>query len=217
MLEFNELRITPDNKYLIVDVSVMQDSYYDNVYIGEIVIYTQDTFTSGGSSDNPIYTYKNTISIDTDYLTPVIASDEPVLYTQDIIHGQVYVKNDSYYILDNNAKRVRLLLSPSDLGVSLDKNMFFVYAVATGNPSEETPEGFKNIITMGTVVDLYPIYKNTIKYLKEFNCDCNIPRKFIDMILRYKALELCIKTGNYIQAIKYWDKFFKNNCNGRIN
>lgn len=217
MLEFNELRITPDNKYLIVDVSVMQDSYYDNVYIGEIIIDTQETFVSNGPSSTPVYTYNNTISIDTDYLTPVIASDEPVLYTQDIIHGQVYVKNDSYYILDNNAKRVRLLLSPSDLGVALDKNMFFVYAIATGTPSKDTPEEFVNIITTGTVVDLYPIYKDTIKYLKELSCECTIPRKFTNMILRYKALELCIKTGNYTQAIKYWNKFFKNRCNGGID
>ena len=31
------------------------------------------------------------------------------------------------------------------------------------------------------------------------------------MILKLKAIELCVRTGNYSQAIKYWNKFFKKN------
>ena len=46
------------------------------------------------------------------------------------------------------------------------------------------------------------------------------------MILRLKALELCVRTGNYTKAISYWKKFFLGKtqvstyncgCNGKIN
>ena len=80
----------------------------------------------------------------------------------------------------------------------------------TGIPSPATPCGMDNMITLGTVVDLFPIYCKTISYLKELNSSCSIPKNLIDMILRLKALELSLKTGNYIQAIEYWNKYFIN-------
>ena len=51
-------------------------------------------------------------------------------------------------------------------------------------------------------------------YVPRINClksKDEIPKDFIDFILRYKALDLALKTENYIQANKYWNKFFKNN------
>jgi hypothetical protein len=50
MIDFNELRITPDGKYLIIDVSINNASYYDNVFIKHIVIDTQDTYLHTGPS-----------------------------------------------------------------------------------------------------------------------------------------------------------------------
>ena len=49
-----------------------------------------------------------------------------------------------------------------------------------------------------------------MKYVKQIENNCEIPKEFIDLSLRIKALELCIRTGNYPQAIKYWNKYFKN-------
>ena len=37
-----------------------------------------------------------------------------------------------------------------------------------------------------------------------------INKNFIDYILRFKAFELSLKTGNYTLAIEYWEKFLKN-------
>lgn len=63
--------------------------------------------------------------------------------------------------------------------------------------------------------------------VKEISDTCNVPRHFINNILRFKAIELSIKTGNYLQAIKYWKKFFSSDrvrsihklcgCYGRDN
>ena len=44
MLDINELYITPDNKKMIIDVSVKDDKWHKNAQIEEIVIDTQDTF-----------------------------------------------------------------------------------------------------------------------------------------------------------------------------
>ena len=35
----------------------------------------------------------------------------------------------------------------------------------------------------------------------------------MDMIIKLKALELSIKTGNSFQAIEYWNKYFKTLIN----
>lgn len=57
MIQFNELRITPDGKHLIIDIQVDPLSYYDNVYIDSIHIDTQDTFIQTGPSSKILYTY----------------------------------------------------------------------------------------------------------------------------------------------------------------
>nr|DAI06258.1 MAG TPA: hypothetical protein [Crassvirales sp.] len=49
MVQFNELHITPDGKTLVIDVSVKDLAYYENVYLDSIQIETQKTFSSGES------------------------------------------------------------------------------------------------------------------------------------------------------------------------
>ena len=212
MLQFNELRITPDNKHLIIDVSVQEDSYYSKVVIDSIVIDTQDTYVANGPSSKPIFAYN--VNEDNLNLTYSIPEDccNPVLLEEDNSYCFTYGLEKSQHI--------RLILSTSDLKVSLNNTMFFVYAIASGTPAPDTPCGFDNSTIMQTVVNLYPFYQNTLCYLKELNSDCQVPKGLIDMILRLKALELSIRTGNYTQAIKYWNKFFSkvntsipiNNC-----
>ena len=56
MVAFQELRITPDGKKLIIDVSVKNLEYYTNVYLDTIQIDTQDTFIESGPSSKVVYT-----------------------------------------------------------------------------------------------------------------------------------------------------------------
>lgn len=58
MIRFNELRITKDGKYLIIDVSVRSQPYYNDVYLDSISIDTQDTYKDGGPSSSIVY-FKN--------------------------------------------------------------------------------------------------------------------------------------------------------------
>ena len=204
MLIFNELRITPDQKYLIIDVSVDNQKYYKNIQIDSIIIDTQDTYIDSGPSNNPIFTYNlteensNITQVYTDNYTPVL--DEDTSYC--------YVESE-----EKQNKSIRLILNYQDLNVSLQDNMFFVYAIATGTPSADTPCGMDNSIVKGTIINLYPIYCKTIQYLKELDDSCVVPKNFMDMIIKLKALELSIKTGNSFQAIEYWNKYFKTLIN----
>lgn len=56
MVQFNELRINPEGTKLIIDVSVKDSVYYENVHIDTISIDTQNTFIDSGPSSNVAYT-----------------------------------------------------------------------------------------------------------------------------------------------------------------
>lgn len=201
MLEFRELRVTPDGNHLIIDVAVREHSYYKNVFIDSIIIDTQDTYIQNGPSSKPVYQYKvEEEEVQNLYVLPEECSCNPVLIDEDKSYCFTYGYEER--------RHVRLMLSTKDIPLN---NMLFVYAIAKGTPSPDTPCGFDNAIVMQTVVDLYPFYQNTLCFLKELDNGCEVPKGFTDMILRLKALELCIRTGNYPQAIKYWKKFFSNN------
>lgn len=211
MLHFNELRISLDNKYLIIDVSVDSQNWYDKVVIDSIIIDNQDTYILNGPSSNPIYCYE----------VPYAPNEKVYSLPEDCNCSPVRVEEDGTYCFIggiDSQKHVRLELPLSTLGINPSKDMLFVYAIASGAPEASTPCGLDNNKIMGTVVNLYPFYQQTMCYLKELNNDCQIPKGFIDMILRFKALELCIRTGNYPQAIKYWNKFFaQKECQVIIN
>lgn len=181
MIEFKELRVTPDGKTLIIDAAVKDLSYYDNVYIDSLTIDTQDTYSESGSSTNPIFYYE-------------VAS-----------------------VSDENKKKIRLELNSSVLGKPITGNMFFVYITVKGTPAADTPCGLDNVTTLGVTADLYPFYKSSINHMKELENECEPSKNFIDSLLRFKAFELSIRTGHYTQAIKYWNKFFKEVKSNTVN
>ena len=169
MVTFQELRITPDGKKLIIDVSVKDLEYYTNVYLDTVQIDTQDTFVESGPSSEVVYTKT----------------------------------------IDGNLKSVRLELGTGDLLPTLNDNLFFVYVRAKGTPSIDTPCGMDNLITLGTVLNKYPIYSGMMQYVKEVSNDCTVPKNFIDKYLRFQAFEISVITGHYTEAIKYYNKFIK--------
>lgn len=57
MIQFNTLKITKDNKYLMIDVSIPNEEIYKNVYIDSIYIDTQKTFIDIGPSNKPLCQY----------------------------------------------------------------------------------------------------------------------------------------------------------------
>lgn len=214
MLHFNELRITQDNKYLIIDVSIDSLNYYSDIILDSIVIDTQDTFVPNGPSNKPLYIYEIDDSLVPVYTLPEETNCNPVMV--DSLNTQCFTYGEK------SKKNARIVLSMADFKLDTENNMFFVYARATGTPRPETPCGLDENQIMGTALNMNLIYKQSLVYMTELIRDCSIPQGFTDSILRLKAVELNIKTGNYIKAIEYWKKFFMNitinkperRCNG---
>lgn len=201
MLHFNELRYSKDNKSLIIDVAIDNHVYYENVILDSIVIDTQDTFIVNGPSNKPIYSYSVPEEYDKIYSIPEDCNCSPVKVEEDGSYCFTY---------DNDFKKhVRLELPLAALGVDCN-TMLFVYAVASGVPAVNTPCGLDNNKIIGTVVDLQGVYSGIMSYIREIESDCVIPKNLIDNLLKYKALEVSIRTGNYPLAIKYWNNYFKN-------
>ena len=64
-----------------------------------------------------------------------------------------------------------------------------------------------------------------MNYIKELGNACSVPYNLIDKSLQLKMLDISIQTGNNVEAINIWKKYFMNNitnepincnCNGRI-
>lgn len=190
MIVFDQLYIDNNSKRLVIEASIENLSYFDNVEIDKVVIDSQDTYIDNGPSSNPIL-------------------------VQQIPQGQQLNKH------------IKLEISEKELGIPFNNNMLFIYVFAKGYPSPDTPCGYDNNKIMGIAANLYPYYQSMMSGVKEISDTCNIPKYFINNILRFKAIELSIKTGNYSQAIKYWKKFFSSDrvryihqtcgCYGRNN
>lgn len=181
MIDFNDSRISEDGKKIILDINIKDIEYYDNMYIERVVIDSHDTFTPSGPSSNFIYEWEDPSPI--------------------IVNGQLV-----------NRRFLRLELSSSDIdGISLNNNMFYIYVIAGGIPSPNTPCGMDNKISMRVVFDYGPIYRNSIYFFNELSKQCDTPQGLINQILQLNALELSLITRHYTQANKFWNKFFKNN------
>lgn len=63
MVKFNELQILPNGQLMVIDVSVLDLPYYDNVYISEILIDTQDTYIDKLPSKEAINVYSATENV----------------------------------------------------------------------------------------------------------------------------------------------------------
>lgn len=202
MVILEQCRIDQDGKHLIIEAAVENLSYYKNVYIESVVVDTNDTFSQNGPSSNVVFEQ----TFESQYEQIDVTNDcEPLKTDENCKCGNIYNATKA------GVKRVRLCLTAKDLNMdNLDDNIFFVYVICNGVPAPNTPCGMDNQFTMGVAVNMRPIYNMAMQYIKELDSSCSMPKGFIDMILRLKAFELSLKTGNYPTAFKQWDKLFKN-------
>lgn len=143
-------------------------------------------------------------------------------HAPDIVDGCTRGTSQAFLVASSNPEEVtekvklipegttalRLELKEEDLSelVNFDRDMFHVFVLLKGD-YEKDPCGCD--IACKTVVNFYPIYQRSIYYLKELNECCTVPRYFPDLLLRIKAVEMAIKTGNYLQAHLFWDEIFE--------
>ena len=138
--------------------------------------------------------------------------DKIIIDTQDTFTTSGPSANPIYSVtVDGYQKKFSISLSSLDLGnVDINKTMFFVYAVAKGIPAPDTPCGYDDTPTVGVTFSMCPIYNKAMGYIKEVENSCEIPKDFINMIIQLKAIQYSVDSGHFTQAVKYYNKFYKN-------
>lgn len=188
MIQFNELRITPDANFLIIEAQVKVDSFFNNIGILSVSV---------NKVLNDTYEKKNLISW-------VNASDiENIIVPEEI------------ETVENLIKKVRFIINKEQLDTKLI-NEFLEVVIETEGTSN-APEGYANPIVYAPVVDLYSFYINILCNIRMLDNLCSNSNELVDCILRFKALELAMKTGNKNLAAQYWFKYFAplDNISGR--
>lgn len=109
---------------------------------------------------------------------------------------------------DVKIKHARIVIGWQDLISPMYSSLFFVYVKTKGVPAPDAPCGGDSVYTLGVTANLFPVYNSFMCALRELDRDCNIPKQFIDMFLRYEAFTTSVKTGHYIEAIWLWNKWF---------
>lgn len=124
-------------------------------------------------------------------------------------------KNPVYkYTIEGNKKSLKLTIPHHDILVKhCEGQLFFVYVITKGTFKADTPCGMDEHATLAAICDTYKIYRQGIKYIQETYERCNVPRHFIDFILRYNAFKICLQTRDYPLAIAYWKRFNNQSCN----
>lgn len=214
MIQFNELRITDDGKYLIIDAEVK--STEPNIYIDNVLIDSQDTYKAGSPSNNLLYNqeYNDTYL---NYICTKTEEPEGITYEDNTKNIKLYSTRG-----DSKINKIYYKLKVTDLtnfkDGSFNHCMLFVYVHLKGYPNEETPCGQDTEYAMGTVVNMQSLYDIIMQDVRELENECKLPMNFINKMLAYNAIDLSVKTGNYPLAIKYWNKIFRNqSTNNTIN
>lgn len=113
-------------------------------------------------------------------------------FMQDPIFTQEYTGKVSNASLD---------LNEDNLNMSLD-DLFFVSVDYTSSGTSGSE--------VGAVTDFYPIYWQSLEYIRDINkITCDIPKRYIDFILLYKAFILAITYSDHMRAIDYYNRLLK--------
>lgn len=194
MIQINELKITSDNKYLILDVQIKDQEYLQNVIINTISIDTQNTWSPSGPSEDSMVLY---------------TQENKELDSANYDGKRVYIKVSAPFI-DTSKNNMYFVYVTADISNAPE---------ITQSPCQE-----QNDTIIGIAINQRFLYNHLMSSIKELNNDCTDNKNFIQSFLELIAIDSSIKTANYPIAIKYWNKFFNKNiefkhnncgCNGK--
>lgn len=143
--------------------------------------------------------YMNVYKESSDYVAPIPDSKSILLWQYEPPQGVTEEE-------EHKPKHIRKFIDIE----GLSENLFFVYAIAEGEPTEDTPCGCKDHVLMGVVYNNQDLYRNSINAISATNT-CTPNQELIDYILNVKLFEFSLKAGNYRAAIDFWNTTFKNN------
>lgn len=208
MIQFDKVEITSDNK-LHIKAHVKELSYYENVGIVGAILLNQDTYKdlTRGDLEKVDWNYL--------YVGNAYMDDEGIGRLESIDDVSYNTFNLSTRGAAVCIKYMDAVISGSDIKKeykgAFNNDIIYVYLITTGTPSSDTPCGMDNPISTAAVFNQSAIYNIGMDYIRQIEKDCIIPKNFIDFILKYKAVDIALKTGNYGIANQYWNKFFSEN------
>lgn len=143
--------------------------------------------------------YMNVYNKSSDYVAPMPDSKSILLWQYEPPQGVTEEE-------EHKPKHIRKFIDID----GLSENLFFVYAIADGEATDDTPCGCKNHVLMGVVYNNQALYRNSINAISTTNT-CAPNQELIDYILNVKLFEFSLKVGDYRAAIDFWNTTFKNN------
>lgn len=152
-------------------------------------------------------------------------SIEDLPYYSNVYIDSIYIDNqDTYiekgpsdnsalvYIAEENEKSTNIIIdwnNPMLSDISIKEDLLFVYVKIKGTPAPDTPCEKDRKFFIGVTYNACTLYDSMMQSIRDVLNDCSIPKVFIDKFLRFEALEYSIITNHYIEAIKFFNRFFK--------
>lgn len=196
MIQFDLLKFDQDNN-LIIQASVPDKEYFENVSLTGVYIDTHKSYSYVGPSSNPVYKYE----IKDEHEIP--DGDTPSIDIPIDSFKRSIGRNS-----ENKVKHLSLVIPSTDILCDIKGTVFFVWVTATGLPAFDTPCGQDVPQKVQWVINTSQIYEKVIPLLKSMNCDCGNNKDFSNIFLKYKAFQYSMNLGDYTEGINIWNKFF---------
>lgn len=138
----------------------------------------------------------------------VIQTADQVSETDPLTVGESYVYR---YSTESRVREIHLALTPANFNELFTKgdfssDLFFVYIICKGTPSECTPCRLDEMTTVGVTFDYGLLYNNVMGNIKNLSDSCEVNTDFIDYILNFNAFKLAVETEHYLDAIDIYNR-----------
>lgn len=146
---------------------------------------------------------------DNSYTTNIIINKMAITTVDNVDISNFPDANNSstIYILNNiNKKNIDITLNINQVDniKTFENQLLYVYILATGTPSSNTPCGQDNPLLIGVLINFKPIYEKCLSYLKTLSNTCIKSKDMIDYFLRLNFLDLAIKCNDYVAIQQIW-------------
>lgn len=189
MVIFDELRVTNDGEYLIIDARVREEFRNKGVKIIDVVVGNQNTYRNGES---------NGVHINLD-LNMAENSGEDV--------KRVYLKLSAFDLTD-------FQYDDPKKEVDLKEDLIYVYIETTPYTGTDTcnmPCDMIQTLNIGVTLYMGYIYNNFLTYMNDLNrqtCEAKVPQGLIDMLLKFTALTTAVDSKHFDKANEFFNKWF---------
>lgn len=190
MVLFDQLRISDNGKEMYINMHVNEAAWFADVYLDKLTIMTSDK-VSETNPYSPTSDYIYTCTFEGNQKTANL----------------VLTVNDFIRTWETDPKAMQFTQA------DMTKTLFFVYVECKGTPDPCTPCGMDDKMTVGVTFYEKRLYNLMMQYTRELTQDCQIPKKFIDLILLWNAFNTAVETGHYLPAIDYFEKMFSGGGN----